>query len=630
MQFSNALKVGVLMALSLTAPYVASAAHVSSVSAASPAEAVDLHVFLPLRNTEQLDELLAQLHDSTSPLYQKWLTPTEFTQRFGPTKADFARVQASLEAHGFKVTSISGRRISVRGPASAVATTFSTRVTKHMDERGHARFGASHALQIPSELQGLNVRVLGLEAMQRRHVHSLVVGKAADATDATVDNRSSPTGVYWFDDLKQAYDYPAYSSKTDGSGVSAAVLMADLIYPDDVGALFDHEQFSAITGKPNPTVKTVTVDGGGVLNGGGSFEASLDVQQILGGAPGAKVTLVSIPDLADVHIADGYQYIVDSNQYDIVNSSFGGCELEYTAEYNGGVDYTYILQNLHEIFAQGNAQGITFVASSGDQGGPACPTPDYGSPGASPVFVPGISSPSNDPNVTAVGGGNLVTKSAPPSLDSSYVRESGYGDPEDPYDIYGLGQNVSGGYWGPGGGVSKVFRKPAYQRLANTGSSRWRTNPDVGMLVGGLGFSYNGAYCGAIACSLDDSSVRTAFAVGLGGGFYRTIGTSVSSPEFVGALAVFEQQLGKHHRLGNVNYFLYAAGARQADESEHGDSREAQYFHRGIPGFNGTTAGGYPSKNYDYIYGLGSPDVRRLFNMTRYPAAGVPQTPSNP
>ena len=54
------------------------------------------------------------------------------------------------------------------------------------------------------------------------------------------------------------------------------------------------------------------------------------MQQVLGGAPGSNVTLVSIPDLSDQSIMDGYTAIVDANTYDIVNSSFGGCELEYT------------------------------------------------------------------------------------------------------------------------------------------------------------------------------------------------------------------------------------------------------------------------------------------------------------
>lgn len=627
MQLGKAIKPGILFVAALAAQWAVAAPVAERTTAAAPTDSVEIHVYLPLRNQPQLDDLLTQLHDSKSPQYHHWLTPAEFKQRFGPRAADIARVQASLESHGFRVMGSNDHRVAVRGSASAVAATFSTSLSKHIDARGHVRFVAHQALQIPNELMDLNVRVIGLQSIPHRHVLSRIVGTP---TNALPDNRTSLTGPYWFDDLKQAYDYPAYGARTDGSGVSAAVLMSDLIYPNDVGAMFDHEQFTAITGKPNPTVTTVLIDGGGTLGGPGAFEASLDVQQILGGAPGANVTLVSIPDLSDEHIADGYQYIVDSNQYDIVNSSFGGCELEYTAAYNGGTDYTYILKNLHEIFAQGNAQGITFVASSGDEGGPGCPSPDYGTAGASPVFVPGISNPSDDPDVTAVGGGNLITVSAPPSLDSRYVRESAYGDPEAPYDIYGLGQDVSGAYWGAGGGVSKVFAKPAYQFLANTGSSRWRTNPDVGMQVGGLGFSFNGTSCDGITCSLDDSSVRTAYMVGQGGGFYRTIGTSVSSPEFVGALALFEQQFGKNHRLGNVNVYLYAMGALQALAGGAHAPSALQFYHRGIPGFDGTYAGGYPSQNYDYIYGNGSPDVRKLFNLTRYPAAGLPQTPSNP
>ena len=176
--------------------------------------------------------------------------------------------------------------------------------------------------------------------------------------------------------------------------------------------------------------------------------------------------------------------------------------------------------------------------------------------------------------------------------------------------------------------MSSVFRKPLYQALTKTGSSKWRTLPDIGMEVGGLGFS--GEVCEAITCSADDTSVLTAYGVGLGGGFYLTIGTSVSSPEFVGALALFEQQLGNHHRVGNVNYYLYAAGDLQTLFGGTHAPPAFQYYHRNIPGFDGTYNGGFPGPNYDYIYGNGSPDVRKLFGLTGYKAAGLPQTPSNP
>jgi hypothetical protein len=56
----------------------------------------------------------------------------------------------------------------------------------------------------------------------------------------------------------------------------------------------------------------------------------------------------------------------------------------------------------------------------------------------------------------------------------------------------------------------------------------------------------------------------------------------------------------------------------------------SQYYHRNIPGFDGYWTSTYPSQNYNYIYGNGSPNVRNLFGLDAYPAAGLPQTPSKP
>ena len=72
------------------------------------------------------------------------------------------------------------------------------------------------------------------------------------------------------------------------------------------------------------------------------------------------------PDLSDSSIIDGLLQIVSDDYADIVSMSFGGAEGFYTAAYNDGGDFTYILQIYDEIFQQGNVQGMTFVASSGD------------------------------------------------------------------------------------------------------------------------------------------------------------------------------------------------------------------------------------------------------------------------
>ncbi len=607
----------------LSAPMASSTMTPTTVSAAAAQDLVQFGVYLPLRHQADLDALLVQLHDKTSSKYQQWLQPADFMAQFGPRPEDIAAVKNALTARGLTIVSTSAHGVRVSGTAAAVQQAFSTpllKVTRH----SHTRFQARQPLSIPSELASIELRVTGLDSLPMHHVHARVLGKVPPTAG---DNRYSATGPYWFDDLKQAYDYPAYSPSTDGSSVSVAVLMSDLIFPDDVAAAFNHEKFTALTGKPAPSVTTVTIDGGGVLNGDGSVEASLDVQQVLGGAPGAKVTLVSIPDLSDDHILDGYQYIIDTNKYDIVNSSFGGCELGYNPAYNDGQDLTYILQQYHDLFQQGNAQGITFVASSGDEAGLECPTPDYLSGSTTATFITSVSTPAADPDVTAVGGGNLVTTSSTTTLTSAYVRESANADPEVPYDIYGLGANVSGGYWGAGGGVSTIFKKPLYQILANTGSSKWRTLPDVGMQVGGCPFGISAS------CDPDDSSVVVAYDVDdtVNGGFFQLIGTSVSSPEFVGALALYEQQLGKKsHRMGNANYYLYAAGALQTLFGGTKAPAELQFYHRNNPGYNGVVHDSFPSYNYNYVYGNGSPDVRKLFGLTGYKAAGVPQTATNP
>jgi subtilase family serine protease len=609
------------------------------VTAAAPTDPVGFEVYLPLRNQAAMASLLKAQQTPGSAQYHQWLTPAQFAAQFGPTAASLANVKAALTAAGLTVTATHSQSVHVAGDAQHAAALLRTSLAKVTQASGSSRLLATTPMTLPGALKSEGAMVAAFAATPPRHSTS-AKGILASAAPA---NRYTAAGGYWFDDDKQAYSYPAYTNVTplpggynrvnvtNGSGVNVAVLMADLIFPGDVPAAFNHEKFTTISGAPIPTINTILVDGGGVYNGYGSFEASLDVQQVTGGAPGSHVTLVSIPNLSDQAIIDGYAYIVESNAYAIVNSSFGGCELGYTAAYNNGTDLTYILQIEHNIYAQGNLQGITFVASSGDNGAPMCPGPNY-APGVDSTFGLGVSTPADDPDVTAVGGGNLIT-SVGPGLNSTYVRESAFGDPEYPYDIYGIGANVSGGYWAAGGGVSSLWPKPDYQNLVGTGSGSFRTVPDVGMQVGGLGFSQlNGrvpGFCNsnAISCSPDDSSVLTAYGVGIGGGFYFTIGTSVSSPEFVGALALYEQRSG---RQGNLNYFLYAQGAAQTAAGGVSAPAAQRYFHRGQPGFDGYYAGNFPSANYNYIYGNGSPVVVTLFGLTPYGLAGTPQTKSNP
>ena len=612
---------------------------VSAVSATPPSQAVTFNVFLPVQNRAALETLLSDQQTPSSPNFHKWLTPAQFNAQFGPTAAAVASATAALKAQGFTVVAAQGRAIRVAGTAGTVGRAFSTSLSTLQPRTGPAKLVANSPLVLPAALKSQGAMIAAFTGLPKMHTHFKLATQISSSKPA---NRYSSSGGYFFDDLKQAYGYPSYQA-FDGTGVNAAVLISSDALDSDVAAEFNagplgftiggapiQENFTGITGKPAPTLIHQPVDQATLnIDPNGVFEASLDVQQILGGAPGAKVTVVDVPDLSDQSLIDGYAYIVNATtasgkaQFQLVNSSFGECELFYTAPYNAGVDLTYLLDLYQVLFEQGNAEGITFVASSGDSGGLGCPDVNYVAPffGKQPTapshFMPGIEFPASSPDVTAVGGGNLVTSYAPPSLASSYVDENAQGDPELPYDPYGLGSNAYGGFWGAGGGLSVLYPTPAYQKLVNTASPTYRTTPDVGMQVGGCPGGISITPCGPnrsyviVAVETDPAT---------NSGFYGLIGTSVSSPEFVGALALYVEKMGAG--VGNVNTYLYKQAAAQ-------NAGGPIVYNRAIPGFDGHFTNSFPSGGYDYLVGNGTPKVDSLFGLGA-PLAGVPQTPSNP
>ena len=75
------------------------------------------------RQRAELEELVANQQNPSSPLFHKWLTPDEFGSRFGLSPSDHSKVVAWLAGEGFEVTeSARGRNwIAFRGTAGQVA-----------------------------------------------------------------------------------------------------------------------------------------------------------------------------------------------------------------------------------------------------------------------------------------------------------------------------------------------------------------------------------------------------------------------------------------------------------------------------------------------------------------------------
>ena len=67
------------------------AAHLQPLGAMDRSQRLNLAISLPLRNQAALDDLLQQLYDPASPNYHHFLTPEEFTGRFGPSLSRIIR-----------------------------------------------------------------------------------------------------------------------------------------------------------------------------------------------------------------------------------------------------------------------------------------------------------------------------------------------------------------------------------------------------------------------------------------------------------------------------------------------------------------------------------------------------------
>ncbi len=579
-----------------TLPIAASAIEVNRASvAADVQQQVQFRVSLPLRNADDLHGLLKDLHDEQSPLYRQWLTPEQFKARFGADSARLARVTSALQARGFTVVGSHATGLTVRGSVGAAQALMGSSMRMTQTATGGSRLVTTAMPSLPADLTNEGAHVVAFQHIPEHRVHSTRLAPA---------NRYGAVGPYWFTDIKQAYDFPSYQAYS-GRGRTIAIVISNDFSDADMALYFGHEKLKV------PHFVRVPVLGGAPFDANLSAETTLDLQQSGGMAPNATIKQYNVPDLSDNSILEAYTEIVEGNAADIVSSSFGLFEAAYTAAYNGGQDFTYILDDYEAVFAQGNAQGITFVASSGDAGGLPRPPVEYFTTGPGLTFnlQPGVETPAASPHVTAVGGTNLQTTRKTNSLESKYVSENAFGDALLPEDTYGTGNLLSGGYWGSGGGVSAYFKRPDYQKLVPT-LSTMRTVPDVSMQMGGCPF-------GTIATCPPD---RSSTIVALAGNLDQFIGTSVSAPEFAGLLAVEEERLGGV-RLGNVNRLLYAQAALQALVPG------IKFFHTGVQGFNGYD---YTGGIYDRVLGVGTPLTRSLIFAPFVAPAGNPQTPSNP
>jgi subtilase family serine protease len=397
-----------------------------------PAERkLQLSLNLPVRNQDQLDDFLAQLQDPNSPSYHKYLSVAEYTDRFGPTQADYDEVVSWAQANGFTVTETAPNRrlVNVEAPVSVVNKSMHVTMSQYQHPtENRAFFAADREPQVNIGVQLLHVS--GLDNFQRPFNHLKANGSHTSQVVAHATG-SGPSGEFLPSDMRAAY---YGSGSLTGSGQTVAVFSFDgykasdlTVYKNGTGMAF------------STPVTDVLVNGySGVCDAGDGSGTStcddgeqiLDIVNVIGMAPGISGILFYEGTSATPIL----NKMVSDNAAKVLSCSWGGGGFNNTTD--------------DPIYQEMAAQGQTYLNATGDEGA-------YNSQ----TWL----APSADPNVLEVGGTDLTTSGA----GGAWSSETGWAD--------------SGGGFYSGSGS----HTPSYQQLAgvitttNKGSTTYRNDPDV-------------------------------------------------------------------------------------------------------------------------------------------------------
>ena len=513
-------------------------------------QVLNLAIALPLRNKAELTQFLHEVSDPHSPSYGHYLTPAQFTERFGPTQSDYQAIIAFAEANGLTVTTQYANRliVDVKGTVPAVEKALHVTMLSYQHPTENRKFfapNAEPALELAVPISGIS----GLDNYALPKPRYKILGPTsapARADSATGQTRSSPDSAplaphigsgpgngYTGNDFRTAY-VPGVT--LTGSGQTVGLLQFDGYTASDI------TYYESKAGLPAVPLTNVLLDGyNGVPTGnGGEVEVSLDIEMAMSMAPGLSGIIV-------------YEAGPSGDWHDILNRMCNdnlAKQLSCSWYIPGGTMDAVA----DGIFQQMAAQGQSFFTASGDYD----------------AFTGLLPFPGDTPYATQVGGTILNTASAGGAFSSEQVwnRNNGIGT---------------------GGGISTQYAIPSWQQgismTANLGSTTMRNVPDV-------------------ALTAENVYVRADGVDQLVGG------TSCAAPLWAGFTALVNQQamVNAGTTVGFINPAVYAIGQSSGYTTDFHDTTVGNNFSSSSPSkFPGTTG-------YDLCTGWGTPNGAALIN----------------
>jgi hypothetical protein len=491
---------------------------------------------LPLRNPEQLTNLLEGIYNPSSPNFRHFLKPDEFAAAFGPSAQDCQSVIDFAKAHHLNVTHTHPNRtlIDLTGSVADIESAFHLHMHMFKHPKENRNFFAPDA--DPSlDLKTPVLAISGLDNYVKPHPHRHPAFASSRPLVRPFGGNGggggggggggSNTGPFEGYDFRDAY-IPSVS--LEGAGQSVGLFELFTFGKKDITA---YEEESGI--HSSVTVTPIYIDGAvmddtsvdylsypGYLDY--AIEVTSDIEMAISMAPGLSNVLVyegptpmDQPPMATNYV----QTATTTAQINDVLNRMATDNLAKQLSCSYGFD---INLSTVQIFQQYAAQGQSFFQASGDNG----------------AYTTAVDEPADDPYITVVGGTSLTTDTNGAwSSEVVWLTPAGFDEFGNPTP------QVSSG-----GGVSLAYAIPSWQQgismTANQGSTIMRNLPDVAMVANNVNIVWGYDY------GLDQVDMVD----------WQLAGTSLAAPLWAGFTALVNQQTAANGQppVGFLNPALYA------------------------------------------------------------------------
>ncbi len=415
-------------------PDIVSNGQAVAVGALASSSTLQLALHFPVRNQAQLDRLLQQIYDPSSPNYGHYLSVEEYTAQFGPTQADYDAASQWAQLKGFEITGTTPNRrlLNVSGSVATINSALHINLTSYQTPgTGRIFYAPDREPTLDLSLQLL--AITGLTnvnppvAHYRKGASSLMNGGASKSMQAIANiTGSGPGNTYLPSDMRAAY---YGSGSLTGAGQTVGIFSFDGYLTNDIQIYYSNTGMTSNVPVNNVLVagfsgKCTGVNGTGTCDDG---EQILDIVNVIGMAPGLKQVLFYEGSTA----SNVLNQMATDNIAKVLSSSWGGGDF-------GAAD--------DPIFQEFQAQGQSYLNATGDSG----EFNNY-------TYAP----PSVDANITQVGGTDLTTSGA----GGPWSAETGWAD--------------SGGGYISGTAIPSYQQLPGVINSSNKGSTTLRNAPDV-------------------------------------------------------------------------------------------------------------------------------------------------------